>query len=76
MKCFFCKGDMADGTTTYFTDLGSCMIIIKKVPCLKCDQCGEIAYTGTVIKQLEKIIASMQTAVTEIAVINYFDNVA
>ena len=76
MKCFFCKGDMADGTTNHFTDLGNCMIIIKNVPCLKCDQCGEIAYTGTVIKQIEKIINSMQTAVTEIAVINYFDKVA
>jgi len=48
MKCFLCKGDMDENITTHVTDLGSCIIIVKNVPCLKCEQCGEVSYTGTV----------------------------
>ena len=41
MTCFFCKDSMEMSATTYFTDLSSCMVIIKSVPCYKCPQCGE-----------------------------------
>jgi hypothetical protein len=47
---------------------------VRNVPCLKCDQCGEVAYIGTVVKQLEKIINSMKTVLTEVAIVNYSDN--
>lgn len=41
MKCFLCKGDMINSTTTYMTTYNNCYIIIKNVPCQKCNQCGE-----------------------------------
>ena len=44
MTCFFCKGTMEDGTTTHFADLGTCIVIIKSVPCNTCMQCGEVTY--------------------------------
>jgi len=75
MKCFYCKGDMAEGVTTHVADLGSCVIIIRNVPCLKCTQCGETSYIGTVVKQIEGIIDLMQTSLTEIAVVNYSSQV-
>ena len=75
MKCFFCKGDMTEGITTHVADLGNCIIIIRNVPCLKCTQCGETAYIGLVVKQIEQIIDLMQTSLTEIAVVNYSDKV-
>lgn len=76
MTCFFCKGDMVSGTTTHFVDMGKCIIIVKNVPCMKCAQCGEVVYTGTVVKQLERITAMLEASFTEIAVVNYSDNVA
>lgn len=76
MTCFYCKGDMTKGFTTHFVDLGTCIIIIKNVPCLKCSQCGEVAYTGTVVKQLERIVNSLKASLTEIAVVTYSDNAA
>jgi len=62
---------MSEGATTHVSDLGNCIIIVRGVPCLKCEQCGEIVYTGTVERRLEKIIGDMRKSLTEIAVINY-----
>jgi len=75
MVCIFCQGKMSEGTTTNFKDLGSCMVIIKNVPCLTCDQCGETVFTGTVARQLENIVSNLKDSLTEIAVIQY-SNVA
>ena len=76
MTCFFCKGDMIDGLTTYTLDSGNCVIVIRNVPCIECDQCGEIVYIGTVVKQIEKIIDNMQqTVVMSVAIVNYSDKV-
>ena len=57
-------------------DLGNCIVIIKNVPCSKCSQCGEVSYSGTVVREIEKIISNLQSPLTEIAVINYKNNVA
>lgn len=67
---------MIDSTTTYMEDLGNCIVIIKNVPCHKCPQCGEISYTGTVVKQIEKIIEGLSNTMTEVAIVNYKGNVA
>jgi len=76
MDCILCKGSLIDGTTTDFTDLGSCMVIIKSVPCLKCDQCGETVYTGRIVKEVERIIDKLRDSLMEVAIINYSDKVA
>ncbi len=76
MTCFYCKGDLIEATTTYMEDLGNCIVIIKNVPCNKCSQCGEISYSGTVVRQIEKIISNLQNSLTEVAIVNYSNNVA
>lgn len=67
---------MVAGTTTHVVDLGKCIVIVKNVPCMKCGQCGEVVYIGTVVKALEKIVTALEATLTEIAVVNYSDNVA
>ena len=52
MKCFFCKGDMVNGFTTHVEDLGNCIITIKHVPCFKCNRCGEVSYSGNLVKKI------------------------
>ena len=76
MRCIHCKGTYTDGTTTHVADLGNCIVIIRGVPCSKCEQCGEISYVGTVVRQIEIIVDTLQNAMTEIAVVNYSDKVA
>ena len=71
MTCFYCKGNMSEGFTTHFAQVGDSCIIIKNVPCFKCEQCGEVVYTASVTNRLEQLIAGLEKALTEIAVINY-----
>lgn len=71
MTCFICKGNLEHKLTTFTVDLGHCVVIVKNVPSEVCSQCGEVSYSHAVAKQLEKIVASMEKSVTEIAVINY-----
>ena len=62
---------MQTDVTTHFVQGDNCIVIIKNVPCSKCDQCGEISYTGTVALRLEEIINQIERVLTEIAVVNY-----
>ena len=76
MTCFFCKGDMEDGLTTYMADLDTSIVVVKKVPCSKCSQCGEVAYSLDVGKRLEQIIDSLESSLAEVAIVHYSDKVA
>lgn len=51
MTCFACKGNVEKSTTTYMTECDGCYIIIKNVPCLKCDQCGDVVFRGSVVEK-------------------------
>lgn len=76
MKCFYCKGDMQEQLTNYIADLDNCIIIIKNVPSLVCTQCGEKYYDNKTMKKIESILDSLENIITEVAVVNYSDNVA
>lgn len=77
MKCFECKGEMKQSTTTHFVDLKKCIVIVKNVPCLECSKCGETLYTDEVAKRLDDIVKTVSSLMTEIAVVEYTaDNVA
>jgi YgiT-type zinc finger domain-containing protein len=73
MTGFFCKGNMTDGYATEVTDLGTCVIIIRNVPCHKCTQCGEVSYTLDVAERLEQIVDALRDSVTEVAIVKYSD---
>lgn len=71
MKCFFCKGELTDGTTTHVVTLDNCVIVVKNVPCDRCSQCGEAFFSDEVAERLERIVDSFRAIVTEIAVVSY-----
>lgn len=70
-KCFMCKGDMIEQRTAYMADFGDCIVIVRNVPTLVCQQCGEKAYTDEVAAVLETIVNKAREMLTEIAVVNY-----
>lgn len=77
MKCFYCKGNTAETTTKFIVDLGQCVVIVKNVPARICQQCGETSYSNEVAQQLEKIVAAVkQSIMSEVAIIEYSQNVA
>lgn len=71
MKCFKCRGEMRQGYTTFVTDQDDSCIVVRRVPCMQCDSCGEVAYTGEVAENLEKIVKTAKQALTEVAVVKY-----
>ena len=76
MKCLYCKGTMMHDTTSDFTDLKTCIVIIKNVPCHKCTQCGEIVFDFSVCERLEQIVDTLKDSLTEIAVVQYSKKIA
>lgn len=71
MKCFFCKGKMSDAFTTDVTDLNTCVIVIRRVPCHKCEQCGEVSFALDVGERLEQIVDNIKESVNEVAILQY-----
>jgi len=71
MTCFFCKGSMENSVTTHFSDLGTCVIVVKNVPCHTCIQCGEVAYSLNVGERIEQIIAALKNSMAEVAIVQY-----
>ncbi|MCL2350330.1 MAG: YgiT-type zinc finger protein [Defluviitaleaceae bacterium] len=71
MTCFFCNGTLEKGTTTHVSDIGERAMIVRGVPCFKCDQCSEISYTGNVYEELEGILDNLRDSTMEVAIINY-----
>lgn len=76
MNCFMCKGKLEEKNTTFMVELDNCIIIIKNVPSLVCEKCGEVSYSNEVSKQLEKLVNAVRNSITEITIINYSEKVA
>ena len=71
MLCMECGSTAEKGTTTDVTDLGSCLIIVRNVPCCKCTECNEVIYTADVVEHLEQIVESAKKLMQEISIIDY-----
>ncbi|MDO4344547.1 MAG: type II toxin-antitoxin system MqsA family antitoxin [Eubacteriales bacterium] len=70
--CMICKNTSTlESTTTHVVNYKNCVIIVKNVPCLECDQCGEKYYTDEVAEKLEIMVNLVKKLMQEIAVIDY-----
>lgn len=68
MKCLSCKsGNMEESTTTYTAVLKNCILIIKNVPCMKCEQCGEVLYNADILEKIDDIIAMAEKMASVLA---------
>ena len=77
MKCIRCGNATYKSTTTEAIELGSGVLVIRNIPCYKCEECDGIYYTGDVAEQIEKIteMVKVKYLMQEITVIDY-DKVA
>ena len=72
MKCTSCKyGEMQEGSTTYFTQLNGCYVIIENVPFLICSQCGEEFLVTSVAEKIDDILDSVERITSKIFILDY-----
>ena len=68
-KCFVCKHNVIKpGTTNKMFETDGRFIIIKDIPALICENCGEIYFETEVIKRLEEILSNNPS---ELEIISY-----
>lgn len=71
MKCIRCGNETYKSTTTEAVELGTGVLVIRNIPCYKCEMCDEIHFTGDVVKQLEQIIATAKQRMEQLSVVDY-----
>jgi YgiT-type zinc finger domain-containing protein len=55
--CFHCpEGEYKPGTTTRTLEDGDTVLVVKEVPALVCDKCGDAAFSEKVSERLEALI--------------------
>ena len=76
MKCMKCGREAFISTTTEAIEFGFGVLVVRNIPCYKCEECDEIFYTGDVVKKLEQITEKVKSLMQEITVIDYGKAVA
>ena len=76
MDCFRCNGNIEPMEKTHTVTLDECVIIIKHVPALVCNQCGETYFTDNVMQKLDVIFDKLENLIKEVAIVEYTDMAA
>lgn len=71
MKCMKCGKDAYKSTTTEAIELEFGVLVIRNIPCYKCEECDEIFYTGDVAEKIERVTETVKQLMQEITVIDY-----
>ncbi|MBQ9210386.1 MAG: YgiT-type zinc finger protein [Clostridia bacterium] len=71
MKCMKCGMPAFTSVTSEAIELGFGLLVIRDIPCYKCEECDEIFYTGDVAQKIEEIVAEAKMLMQETRVIYY-----
>lgn len=71
MKCIRCAHETYESVVTEAVELGKGVLVIRNIPCHRCEVCDEIHFTGDVVRQLEKIISDARARMEQLSVIDY-----
>mgnify|MGYP002522154455 FL=1 len=61
--------------TSEAIELGFGLLVIRNIPCYKCEECDEIFFTGDVVQKIEEIVDEAKQLMQETRVV-YFDDAA
>ena len=66
-----CGTNAKKGYTTDVTDLENGLVIVRNVPCYKCQECNAVIYTADVEERLEKIVEAAKKLMQEVSIVDY-----
>ena len=61
--------------TSEAIELGFGLLVIRNIPCYKCEECDKIFFTGDVVQKIEEIVDEAKQLMQETRVV-YFDDAA
>jgi len=68
-QCPLCGGGKSPGTTTYTVDFGPSIVIVRNVPAMVCDQCGEEWIPADAASKLEQLTTEARQRGEQVAII-------
>jgi YgiT-type zinc finger domain-containing protein len=71
MKCMKCGRETFKSTTSEAIELEFGLLVIRNIPCWKCEECDEVFYTGDVVQKIEEIIERAKIMMQEISIVDY-----
>jgi len=71
MNCIMCKGNLEKGLINYPVDARSQFLLIKDVPALICDQCGEYFFDDEIYAKIEGVVESAKKSNVEIEILRF-----
>ena len=72
-KCPMCHGRMENGKTTFTSDLGFGVIVVRQVPAQVCVQCGESWLSDATSESLETVVDDLRQKHSMVEVLNWQD---
>lgn len=66
-----CGKNAYKSTTSEAIEMEFGLLVIRNIPCYKCEECDEIFYTGDVTLKIEEIIERAKKLVQEITIVDY-----
>ncbi len=72
-KCPLCQGYKYKSTTTFTVDLKFGVVVVRDVPALICEQCGEEWIADKEARELENIVNDARQKHSMIEVANFAD---
>lgn len=71
MRCVLCKGEMKEGKINLPLDLKESFILIKGVPALVCEQCGEYFVSDEILRKLEQVVEEAKSRNVEVEILQF-----
>ena len=71
MKCMRCGHETYKSVTSEAIEMDFGLLVIRNIPCYKCEECDEIFYSGDVVLKLEEITEKVKQLAQEITIIDY-----
>ncbi len=67
-QCLLCGGNKTDGETTFTADLGSGVVVVRRVRATVCSQCGEEWIDDATARRLEQVVNDARSQHREVEV--------
>lgn len=71
MKCMKCGKNALQSTTSEAIEMDFGLLVIRNIPCYKCEECDEIFYTGDVVQKIEEITEPVKQFMQEVTIIDF-----